>query len=321
MDFYWAGSDHEYIERFFLNKYDRGVRVRGLILCSLVAVFFVFNTKASILPPNNLHLEDNLKNNENMTEEMFNAEMAKVAKVYAPIVALHGANLDIQGDWNSSTVNAYASRYGKDWRVRMYGGLARRSEVTMDGFTMVICHELGHHLAGFPFYPYDWAASEGQSDYYASQVCARRIWGNEDSENAKYRETVSEYVKEKCDASWKSEKQQNLCYRISAAGYSLGNLLNALGNGSDIAHDTPSTNRVSRTNNNHPRAQCRLDTYFQGSLCTQTFDQTLIPGLDHADGQGSKGAEIEASMHSCSEYMAYAQGTRPGCWFASQLTI
>ena len=29
----------------------------------------------------------------------------------------------------------------------MYGGLARRAEVTEDGFAMVLCHELGHHVS------------------------------------------------------------------------------------------------------------------------------------------------------------------------------
>ena len=48
------------------------------------------------------------------------------------------------------------------WVVAMFGGLARRPEVTKDAFQFVVCHEVGHHLAGWPF-AYDWASNEGQS--------------------------------------------------------------------------------------------------------------------------------------------------------------
>jgi hypothetical protein len=62
--------------------------------------------------------------------------------------------------------------------------------------TLIICHELGHHVGGFPFVsgtPFGgyWAATEGQSDYYSTQVCARTMWDKETAINAGFTERVS----------------------------------------------------------------------------------------------------------------------------------
>jgi hypothetical protein len=293
--------------------------VKKIFLGALVCAFTLVS-HATILPPNNLHLQDNVKVLSNVTEEMFTEMMETAQNIYAPIVALHGAELNIAGYWTSSTVNAYASQTGDTWKVRMYGGLARRKEVTPDGFMLVICHELGHHLAGFPFYRGgDWAASEGQSDYYATQSCAKKVWANDEAGNAKFRsDETPEFVKKKCDSEYHSKRAQNLCYRISMASFSLANLLGSLQNAGEIDFDTPSTSVVTTTRTSHPRAQCRLDTYFNGGLCKANFDITVIPGkgLDNQDG---KDAELEAALYSCSHYEGNKEGLRPKCWFATQL--
>ncbi len=276
---------------------------------------------AKILPDNNLHLEDNLKAVNQVTEEDFKRITGEIADIYSPIVALHGASLNMIADWKDSTVNAYASRSGKTWNVKMFGGLARRKETTPDGFALVVCHELGHHLAGFPFYRGgDWAASEGQSDYFATHVCARRIWSRQAEENAKYRNIVNKTVKEECDRVWHSERAQDLCYRISFASMSLGSLLASLGWDAAPAFDTPSSYEISTTLTSHPQAQCRLDTYFQGSLCNQGYDITIIPGRSHADGQESEGAELDAALYSCSGFEGHdKRQRRPRCWFAPEI--
>ena len=61
-----------------------------------------------------------------------------------------------------------------EWRVVIYGGL-EHPLLTLDGLTAVICHEVGHHLGGFAFKTSilgdNWAATEGQSDYFAAHRC------------------------------------------------------------------------------------------------------------------------------------------------------
>lgn len=279
-----------------------------------------FSASASILPPNDLHLEDNLFTEDaNMTEQEFSQIIDSIIDPYRDVVASHGGNLEVKKLWTNSTVNASAQQIGSSWIVNMYGGLARRPEVTQDGFALVVCHELGHHLGGYAFYGNgQWAASEGQSDYFASQACARRVWAADTAKNAEFRNNVHPTAKSGCDTAWQTEADQNLCYRIAMAGESLAGLLAALGNAT-VDFDRPDTSKVSTTNTRHPKGQCRLDTYFAGALCKAEFDPMVIPGRNHPQGQTSVDAEREAAKYSCTRAAFHAMGNRPRCWFKPQL--
>lgn len=270
---------------------------------------------ASFMPPNDLHLQDNLRSHSGISERDFNDAMAEVREIFAPIVEAHGAKLNLVGNWNDSTVNAYAQQNGKTWNVNMFGGLARREEVTRDGFTLVICHELGHHLGGYPTYEgfnNTWAASEGQSDYFATQACAKKLWRGQYEENKKAGKLALPAAKKMCDEHYSNEDDQNLCYRTAAGGQSLANLLAALGGSQLPKPETPDKTVVKKTVTAHPKAQCRLDTYLRGSFCTVEFDYSVIPGK----GMSGVKAETEAYKYSCSAAIA-AEATRPACWFKS----
>lgn len=276
---------------------------------------------ASILPPNNLHLEDNLEMAANMTESEFKDIIEGVIGKYREPAAKQGATLKVNALWSNSTVNASAQQMGNSWIINMYGGLARRPEVTPDGFAMVVCHELGHHFGGFAFKGQSWAANEGQSDYFATQACARRVWGDQKEANAQFRSSVGDFEKSKCDEAYTEQTDRDLCYRTTAAGLSLATLLSKLGNSTEPRFDTPDEKKVSRTNDNHPAAQCRLDTYFQAALCGKPFDAMLIPGKKISGGRAGLDAEKEAAKYSCTELDGQTLGLRPTCWFRSRLTL
>ncbi len=295
------------------------------------------SAQATILPPNDLHLQDHLfLRSSNVTEAEFNAMLARVQSVYAPIVQQLGGRLSIEGKWGDSTVNAQATQMGGTWRVQIFGGLARRPEVAIDAVELVTCHELGHHLAGFSFVSStpipipipipipglgdQWAANEGQSDYWSSQVCARKLWAADKAKNAKFRDTAPEIVRTRCETVFRDVDDQNLCMRVNAAGMQLATLLGALRETPTVpSYETPDTSEVAKTNDRHPAAQCRLDTYVAGSLCTAGWNDLKIPGRKHADGQGSAAAEREASQFSCMKVSGYGTGLRPTCWFKPQL--
>ncbi len=275
-------------------------------------------TWATILPPNDLHLQDNLfMESSNITEEMFNQIITQVQETYAPIVESHGATLKFNRFWENSIVIANTNQANGVWVVNMHGGLARRPEITPDGFALVICHELGHHLAGYPLktrFFNKWASTEGQSDYFAAQSCARRLWSGEEDKNRLSRGTVNPIAKEGCDSVWSTEKDQNLCYRTALAGHSLATLLGA-STKTTVGFATPSEAEVIKTSDLHPQAQCRLDTYFHGAMCDVEFDSSIIPGLNHSDGQRSKAAEGIAARNSCTRENFFSVGTRPLCWY------
>lgn len=275
------------------------------------------------LPPNNLHLEDTGQA-ANITKEQFEAIIDGVMKVWMPIAQTKGVELSVNKRWDDQTVNASAQQSGKKWVVNMYGGLARRPEVTPDGFALVVCHELGHHFGGYAFYDGGnaWAANEGQSDYFATQACARMIWGKDAQGNARVHNRIGRtelppIVHARCDQAWKGNaKAIAWCERTSAAGHSLANLLAALGKKPTPQFDSPDKSVVTKTNNAHPQAQCRLDTYFAGALCAKTFDLNVIPGRNNPKGQASPEAEADAMKVSCSAKQSDL-GARPSCWFKS----
>jgi subtilisin-like proprotein convertase family protein len=285
-------------------------------------VFAAANQHEFCFPKNSLHLQDKLNSlTSHVDETAFNKIIDHVSKFYEPIIASHGATLEVQRNWFDPTVNAYAERTGNTWTVAMFGGLARRPEVTADGFALAICHEIGHHLGGFAFTTNHWAASEGQSDYFATQACAKKIWEKQTSTNARFRQSTPIKVKEKCDQSFATVKEQNLCYRTALAGKSLGFMLAKLADQPRPKFDTPDSTLAPINFESHPNAQCRLDTYFNGSLCPKAFPDELIPGLNHLDGQDSLGAEREAAQFSCTDLTFDAIGQRPRCWFSPRFSL
>jgi len=121
-------------------------------------------------------------------------------------------------------------------------------------------------------------------------------------------------IKDKCKAD-RPENEQDNCQRAMLAGKALADLLGALG-GETVNFDTPDTSTVTRTNNEHPAAQCRLDTYVAGALCgAKTWDYGFIPGKGQAQ-HNSMAAQAEAYQHSCET----GDGARPKCWFAALTT-
>lgn len=266
---------------------------------------------ASFMPDNQLWREDHLEAATGLSEAQFNAVIDQAERIYKPIVAQFGATLTVERRFADPTVNAFADQPSDtDWQVHMFGGLARRREVTEDGFAMVVCHELGHHLGGYPFV-FDWAANEGQSDIHATGACASKVFSANPLLSAAALSSLPPKQKAACDTAHSSQRERDVCYRSVVAGKSLADLLASL-EGSKVSFDTPDTSVVTKTNDEHPAAQCRLDTYVAGALCGNLFwNYALIPGKQFADRNGPA-AQAEAFKHSC----VSGVGARPKCWFA-----
>src|SRR5262249_54575327 len=149
-----------------------------------------------------------------------------------------------------------------------------------------------------------------QADTHATGACAGKIFTTNMELSARAVTDLPAAMKAKCDANHSTPKDRDTCYRALVAGKSLGDLLAAL-EGATVSFDTPDTSTVTQTNNDHPAAQCRLDTYVAGAMCGNGhWDYKLIPGkaLDH----NSVDAQNEAYAHSCPT----GDGARPHCWFA-----
>jgi len=256
-------------------------------------------TFASFLPENDFYKTKRYYAAGEVTEEDFNLVIEAGIEIYQPILEGLGLNLSIEGDYEDETVNAYCSRDGNDVMVRMFGGLAKQPLMTVEGFAMVVCHELGHAVAGIPVYKNNsWAAVEGQSDYFATAACARKMF--DPSSPVAYR--VVDLMRRK------SPKQPTNClvYRGAdktvcelslSGGLSLGSVLADLNDEPTPRYETPSKVVVKKTMEAHPPAQCRLDSYKAGALCNKEWNDSIIPS-----------SKAQESAVNCE---------RPKCWYKS----
>lgn len=256
--------------------------------------------KDGIFPENNLWIPVGQKTAFGANEQEFVAAIEKAQKFYASVFEAQGRTLKIFNHWEDGTVNAYAKRNGRVSEVHMFGGLARHNLVTKDAFMLVICHELGHHLGGFPKSS-DWATNEGGADYFATLKCAREMWKDEANMNFRTFLEVPEIVRTSCQKGFSKPEEIGLCARASMAGKALGDTLSDLGKGPATDFSTPDTSVVSRTNNEHPKAQCRTDTYFAGAVCPVAKD---VPQSD-----------TEAAPGTCEQTKGDTFGVRPLCWY------
>jgi len=281
--------------------------VRAIILLLVFSIPATFacsiDGRSGFMPENDMSIPVGAKMANNMTEERFNEIIDKVEAVYAPIIKKdRRARLKVNRKWSDDTVNASAQQFWKLWIVNMFGGLARHPAVTDDGFALVVCHELGHHLGGAPKNGgvMGWASNEGQSDYFASLKCFRKVFGDDDNVNIVNNMDIDSTAKTLCESEWGNAEDQALCVRAAMAGKSLSTLL-AGGTRGSVNFDTPDDSVVERTNNRHPAGQCRLDTYFQGSLCDQPHTADV--------------SKRDATVATCNRSTNHKIGIRPLCWY------
>ena len=269
------------------------------------------------LPENNLNIPVGMERLGGIDESTFNNVIDNISKYYEPIIKSRGGQLKVNRLWDNGTVNASAQRQGSTYVLNMYGGLARHSRTTEDGFALVMCHELGHHLGGFPtsggiLSLNNWASNEGQADYFGTMKCFRRVYEKEDNASVIANMEVPATVSKMCSQSFKSTSEINLCIRGTMAGQVLANLLWALSNGEKSFNgkslpnvDTPNTNIVIKTDNAHPEAQCRLDTYFAGAVCPVHFSEDF----------GKK----DPISGACAMEKGDKLGFRPMCWYKPKM--
>jgi hypothetical protein len=240
----------------------------------LLPVLFVFSTSVELaptpvadtfLPENSLWIGTDVHSFGGIDQSTYTAILNSISAVYSPIVAQQGGKLQFLNSWSDGTVNAQAFRQGSTWIVQIYGGLARHEAMTADGVALVACHELGHHLGGAPLFsdPGNWASVEGQADYFSTAKCLRHLWRSANNKVANEDPLARGY----CNSVWTTVADSDLCVRIAMAGVSSGNLTAALNRTADPSFSTPDRSRVSQIFEQHPQAQCRLDTYTRGALC------------------------------------------------------
>lgn len=242
----------------------------------------------------------------NITKAQFKSLLKKIKKTYVRRIHKNGGLFKVKGKWNSKRVNAYASRIGPLWKLTALGGLARHPMIDYDGFALVLCHEMGHHLGGAPkstVYFKRWVSYEGQADYWATLKCFRTLFKSEN--NIGYIEDnlsrVPVWASLRCLATYQSAERSALCIRSIMAGQTMANLIADYHNTDFPSLETPDPTVVDSTSYQHPNSQCRLDTYAMGALCP-------VEESDYVDS-------VNPNIGTCNREAGDTQGARPLCWY------
>lgn len=306
----------------------------------------------------------------NVSQADFNAIIGRIMDIYSPIAAEKGAQLFLcaPGDpekrdcqqsndtteenasrklvlekmWELAAPNAHATKNTRTntWYLTVNGELARQPEISNESLALIACHEIGHHFGGFPLYlisPFTGTyaiplSAEGQADYYAAQVCAKRMWqgmdNSADASGTPYKSLAGANSARGCDAEYTAREDRELCYKIAYAGTQAATLWHRFKpTGADPpSTDRPDSTRVPETNQKYyPPPQSRLDTYFAGARCPTEVDEASavhdkiiydlrnIPGIDHPNGPDSRDARDASRLLTCGPSLP--NGARPRSWF------
>lgn len=277
---------------------------RNLMLAAALALGAALPAAASecagFLPPNDMKIPVGSVHAKGIAEAQFNAVLDTIQKIYGPELATIGATLKINRRWTDETVNASAQQSGKTYILNMYGGLARHAAVTMDGFALVACHEMGHHIGGAP--KSSWASIEGQADYYANLKCLRKVFADPSASAFTQPKGSAETARKACEGAFKTAEDRGICVRNAMAGQSVADLFKALTNSSVApSYDTPDTTVVTTMMTKHPPTQCRLDTYLQASICQQPVSAAV--------------SNTNVAAGTCTRSGGFPTGYRPLCWY------
>ncbi len=282
----------------------------------LIAQVEAKNTRAlcgGFMPPNDLRIPVGatfMGELTGVTEKQFNDILDRMEKLYrSEIEDERKASFVVERKWVGDIVNAYATQTdgGKTWSIHMFGGLARAQGMTEDGFAAVACHEVGHHLGGAPKFSDTgkgspiWGTVEGEADYYAMLKCLRRYFERDDNEKILAAMKLDPTSVKSCNEQFTNRQDALICMRAAEAGIVLGKVLQKLGGDRPVSLGTPDASKANGIYELHPRAQCRLDTYYSASVC-------VVPVWERR-------SDADVKSGACHDKKLTARGLRPRCWY------
>jgi hypothetical protein len=180
-----------------------------------------------------------------------------------------GCTYKVNDMWTDGTVNSQAYQQDGHCYVDAFGGLAKYPSITELGYYGVACHELGHHMGGAPLYPGDVMADEGEADTWSTLYCMKKLGFSDE--------------------------------QIVSGSKNLGNVLAELNGEQPVSDTNLDMSKVRRTAHEHPRAQCRYQTYLAGLACKGSGDMSMS----------------DPKVGGCFSYPhgVAAPDDRPLCWF------
>jgi len=213
-----------------------------------------------------------------------------------------GLKLEIKNFWSSTEVNASSHKTAEhSFEVNLCGGLTRYRLLTKEALILILCHEIGHLMGGAPLKHPNTHVSEGQSDYFASLKCFRKVYRPSLNLDELDSITYPHFVIQKCDQQFTNISDRLLCRKNMMASLQVAHYLHQV---QDVhlqrarpEFSTPDHHQVGHTETEYANSQCRLDTHVAGALCERSEDEDV--------------SFTNVFLGTCPS----GAGARPRCWF------
>ena len=167
---------------------------------------------------------------------------------FSPLSTANNRKLKFFTSYDTDWAQAFARRWDDD-EIHVYGGFAKIKGATQDSFALIVCHELGHLHAGYPYSNVDLELSvEGKSDYWATNVCLPKVLHR---------------LKEITPTNHSRYCSDYTCNRILDAAMVVTTHF-ARNDKDKPSLDKRDESVVTEVMKSHPSAQCRLDTLKAG---------------------------------------------------------
>lgn len=268
----------------------------------IVTLMFSFNwAYGNFIPPNQERIPVSKNSRKANAFEHLNE---KLLDLYQKNFENRNVEVKVTYDLENEKVNAFARRVNEhSWSIHFTGGLLRHSKVNKRIYSLIFCHEIGHHLGGEPIKATNgWASAEGQSDYFATKDCIHKLFQTYPELLPKIQK-IDSIVTVKCQNIYQDQVQRKICEQSAMMGREAMIFLQGLKRGRRgrrerrVNINRRDNTRVNTTNTGYPTStQCRLDTLFEGALCRKTNNS-------------------ENLVENCSAGTALYLGDRPQCWF------
>ena len=175
-----------------------------------------------------------------------------------------GKDFVVNFEWENKYFGAFAKleEEHKRYSISLWGGMSRAEGMTEELAYFVLCHELGHILAGDPKQTIpgsDWASAEGQSDFFAAKKCMPNLM----KKISMKKRFTSARVKKICAGN-------NECETIASIGFEFVNFAQkwSYQNYSEVSlNEAPHEVVDEMLRNRYPSDQCRLESVIQGASC------------------------------------------------------
>lgn len=184
-----------------------------------------------------------------------------------------GRPFKINLDWETPYFSAWASNLNDEMAINFWGGMARIPHFVKETWAFVVCHEIGHILAGEPYEAIpqtSWASTEGQSDHFALTECLPKYFKKYDPSQVSI-STVMPYEVDLCYETYSNQPiNQNICLKILKAGRHFLAVIDFLNSEiPNVSYKTPAPATEKLIDKAYPTPQCRLDIFKNGALCLE----------------------------------------------------